>query len=345
VNGFAEKTGGDCPSIEVLEYASISTACLPPIEKHVASCAQCAARIKQLREDAALMRELATATQKPATIDTNAPREITGYTRIEELHRGGQGVLWKAIQADTNRLTVIKSLRHGHFASDEERARFQREIELVGRLRHPGIVTVFGSGTTPTGERYIAMEYVDGLRLDEWARIQWGEPPSWTASDLKMFANLFVEICDAVGHAQQRGIIHRDLKPSNLLIDDFGKPHVLDFGVAKECDEQAAMITHECEFVGTYAYASPEQFKADRATIGTWTDVYSIGVMAFEVMTGRRPHEWTGSLADFTQAVCEDSPPNPRQLNPSISRDLSTIIVRSLATDPSRRYNHARTGG
>ena len=337
-----DEQSSDCPSDDELELAPLAS-CPWHIKEHIQSCARCAMRVQELQREAELIREIAGAVGnegKPQR--TEKPDGIEGYTRLNEIYRGGQGVVYKAVQTDTNRVVALKSLRSGHFASREERARFQREIELIAKLKHPGIVTSFGSGTADSGERFIAMEYIDGDRLDRWAMLKWDTPPEWTPGKLREFALLFVDLCDAAAHAQQRGIIHRDLKPSNVLVDESGAPRVLDFGIARDADtDESAQLTQGQEFVGTYAYAAPEQFLGGGSAIGTWTDVYSIGVMAYEILTGERPHPWTGSLPELTRAVCEDDPADPTTSNPTISRDIATIVLKAIAIDPDRRYQSA----
>ncbi|MEQ9616738.1 MAG: serine/threonine-protein kinase [Phycisphaerales bacterium] len=328
-----------CPSEDELELASLAS-CPWHIREHITACPRCQQRLDRIRADEELIREIAGAV--PAKRANRSASGFEGYDDLTEIHRGGQGVVYRATQRDTNRVVALKTLRSGHFASREERARFQREIELVARLRHPGIVTVFGSGTTDSGERFITMEYVEGDRLDRWAHIKWDKPPAWTAATLREFATLFADLCDAAAHAQQRGVIHRDLKPSNVLVDETGAPRVLDFGIARESDdEETARLTQGHEFVGTYAYAAPEQFKGGGDALGTWTDVYAIGVMAYEVLTGERPHAWTGSLPELTRAVCETEPEDPIKRNPTVSKDIATIVLRALAIDPERRYQSA----
>jgi len=342
MSSLGEEPREGCPSDEELELAALAS-CPWDIKEHAQTCAKCSARLLELEHEAELIREIAGAVGSgDAQHRAGKSDGIEGYKRLAEIYRGGQGVVYKAIQIDTNRVVALKALKSGHFATREERARFQREIELVARLKHPGIVTVFGSGTADTGERYIAMEYIEGERLDRFAGARWGKSPEWNAKTLREFALLFVDLCDAAAHAQQRGIIHRDLKPSNVLVDENGSPRVLDFGIARESDaDEAAQLTQGHEFVGTYAYAAPEQFRGGGSAIGTWTDVYAIGVMAYEVLTGARPHTWTGSLPDLTRAVCEDDAADPSLINASISRDIATIVLKALAIDPERRYQSA----
>lgn len=335
-------SGGDesCPPREELERAALE-GCPESLERHMETCEACARVFGEILEEATLIADIARAVNDADAEPARDSEVVEGYTLLEEIHRGGQGVVWKAVQHDTNRVVALKALHAGLFAGEAERARFQREIELVARLRHPGIVTVYGSIASATGQRWIAMEYIDGKRLDDWSRSRWGESPDWTPETAREYAKLFASICDAVAHAQRRGVIHRDLKPSNVLVDAEGSPRVLDFGIARESEGVGDQVTRADEFVGTYAYAAPEQFDAERGGIGTWTDVYAISVMAYEVLTGTRPHAWEGSLPEFVRRVCEETPARPRSVNPGVTRDLEVIVLRGLASDPARRYQSA----
>ena len=181
-------------------------------------------------------------------------KSLAGYEIIERIHHGGQGIVYRARQCSTNRIVAIKLLLHGPFATRAQRLRFEREIELVSRLRHPSIVTLYESGLV-AGRQYFAMEFVEGLPIDHYVIL----------NDLSVreCVELFVVVCRAVSHAHQRGIIHRDLKPSNILVDSEGRPHVLDFGLAKDLTNSsgagsASSLSVTGQILGTWRYLSPE---------------------------------------------------------------------------------------
>ncbi|KAA0216464.1 MAG: serine/threonine protein kinase [Leptolyngbya sp. PLA3] len=289
-------------------------------------------RLEQIRKDNELLAELMTTGSKTPELDT-----IGGYELLGEIHRGGQGVVYKARQKATDRLVAVKTLIQGAFATETQRIRFEREVRLAARLKHPSIVTVHESGRTPLGTNYIALELVEGERLDEYAR------PLRERGDLRAIAALFSAICDAIRYAHQRGVIHRDLKPGNVLVDSKGVPHVLDFGIAKGFDEEAGGIatTRTGEFVGTLAYAAPEQLSRDADLVDVRIDIYALGVMLYEACTGERPVKGVGALSDIIARIITQPPTPPRALNPRIDRDLETIILTALAKQPRERYQTA----
>ncbi|MFQ5434929.1 MAG: protein kinase, partial [Anaerolineae bacterium] len=183
---------------------------------------------------------------------TEPPIEIEGYEILRELHRGGQGIVYQAIQKTTPRKVAIKVLLEGPFASERAKRRFEREIELVAQLRHPNIIAVFHSGRTADGRQYCVMDYVRGIPLDQYVHDH-----KLTLEDaLKLFST----VCDAVNYAHQKGVIHRDLKPSNILVDSAGVSKVLDFGLAKQLAGPAdSVVSLTSQVVGTLPYMSPEQ--------------------------------------------------------------------------------------
>jgi len=263
--------------------------------------------------------------------------EISGYAELVELERGGQGVVYQARQCSTNQLVAIKVLRSGASATDEDRFRFCREIELVAALDHSSIVRVHDSGITPQGQPFYVMELVDGLPVDEACE--------QAGMDLAGRLALFAAICDAVGHAHWHGIIHRDLKPRNILVDGDGHPHILDFGLAKLTSDRtgagaAALdsVTRSGQFLGSLAWASPEQVERTPEQVGLGTDVYSLGAILYQLLTGQLPHGVTTNLVEAVRGITVAPPVPPRSIRPQIPTDVETIVLRCLAKEPGRRY-------
>lgn len=328
---------------------------------HVETCDRCRMRIDALQRDRAFMDEIVGAlsdvshrssTETPAAL-TSATLTIAGYEIDGELHRGAQGVVFKAHQKSTNRKVALKVLYHESGTSLRMRQRFMREIELAAQLRHPNVVTIFDSGETDDGRMYFAMEYIDGPRLDAFAKTLAGEADARPAAFRRRVLQLFDAICAGVAHAHERGVIHRDLKPGNILIAAGGEPKVLDFGLAKataaEVNERFALNTIAGSFMGTIAYASPEQTRGKPDEIDTRSDVYALGVLLHELVTGRLPYDVTGPLADGIDNVLNAEPETPLRWRPMgegdsagearpVDRDLETIILKALAKAPARRY-------
>ncbi|MBN1513833.1 MAG: protein kinase [Phycisphaerae bacterium] len=257
---------------------------------------------------------------------------IQGYDLVRELGRGGQGNVYEAIQKETHRIVALKTLRLGRYASDRDRLRFEREVDVVAHLRHPNIVTLYESGESG-GHQYFAMEFVRGRPLDRYL--------ADTRLGITHTVELFRKVSAAVAHAHRNGVVHRDLKPRNVLVDDDGEPHVLDFGLARGGGraflKDGSPVTVTGEFMGTLAYAAPEQF-GDCAHIDAPADVYALGVMLYETLTGRQPHDLSVDFSTLLHSVRETQPRRPRAIRPDIDRDLETIILRSMAPDPARRY-------
>ncbi len=295
-------------------------------------------------DEGGLLAELRSARQSRAGTPI-----IPGYDELIELRRGGQGVVYSAVQRSTRRRVAIKVLIEGALASESARRRFEREIDLAANLRHPGIVRVYDSGITgpPTpGFAYLVMEFVEGTSLaDHLASLR--RESSGTAFYQRV-VSLFSRIIDAVSHAHQRGVIHRDLKPGNIRVDSAGEPRVLDFGLAKLGSQTARelTVTTSGQFVGSLPWASPEQValadgSSAAADVDVRTDMYSIGAMLYQALSGRLPIDVSGSMTGAVQRIAQEEPPRLRTIARDIPEDLDTIVHKCLAKDRTRRYESA----
>jgi len=272
---------------------------------------------------------------------------IPGYDILSEIHRGGQGVVYRARQRSTKRDVAIKVLLEGPFASRAARRRFEREIELVAGLNHPHIVAVFDSGSTSDGRQFCVMDYVDGARLDHFVR----DNKLDAGSTLKLFA----DICDAVNFAHQRGVMHRDLKPSNILVDLEGRPRILDFGLAKQvAADDDPLVSMTGQVLGTLPYLSPEQARGAHDQVDIRADVYALGVILYELLTGQYPYPVVGQLADVLLHIAETAPRRPGiawrkdagvRAAPDggcpLNDEIETISLKALSKEPDRRYQSA----
>jgi serine/threonine-protein kinase len=330
-----------CPPRDELERLAAGAPSDDATRAHVAACPSCSEQIAAIERDNALLAEFVEANRDRVAHGPGLAVGATpdGYEVLEEIHRGSQGVVYRAVQTATKRVVALKVMLQGAFATDRQRKRFEREVELVASLRHPGIVTVFDSGVDGEGRHYLAMEHVDGVPLDRW------DGPGGRGrgpADVGAVLALFGRIADAVAAAHRRGIIHRDLKPANILVDESGAPHVLDFGLAKivgpEEMGEAVLATMAGEFLGTFAYAAPEQVAGDPALVDTRTDVHALGVILYEMLTGERPYRLAGSVRDVVRTIAEGEPRRPRTVRPDLDDDLEAILLHALAREPDRRY-------
>ena len=258
------------------------------------------------------------------------PCDFGPYELIREIGRGGMGVVYEARQKGLDRSVAVKMILAGHLASPELVRRFQTEARAAARLRHSNIVHIHDVGQF-NGQDFFAMEYIEGQSLAQ--RIKQGP------TDVNAAARLVSTVARAVEHLHQQGIVHRDLKPSNILLDADGQPYVTDFGLAKVFADGADM-TATGVIAGTPSYMAPEQASGRRAEITAATDVYSLGAILYELLTGRPPfHE--ESTFDTLMAVLSGDPPMPRSLNPRIPRGLELICLKCLAKEPQDRYESA----
>lgn len=261
---------------------------------------------------------------------------IGRYRILRPLASGGMGEVYEAEQDSPRRIVALKVLRSG-LASPVLVRRFEHEAELLGRLRHPNIAQVYDAGTCDRGfgpVPFFAMELVpDASPITSYAAAH--------ALGLRERIGLFLAVCEAVSHGHQRGVIHRDLKPGNILIDAGGAVKVIDFGVARVVDagDGVTIQTDAGQLIGTIGYMSPEQLSADPAELDIRTDVYSLGVVLFEVLCGRLPHEvGERSVLEAARVIREEPPARPSGIRPALRGDLETILLFALEKDKNRRY-------
>ncbi|MGE0555003.1 MAG: tetratricopeptide repeat protein [Gemmatimonadales bacterium] len=261
------------------------------------------------------------------------------YRIVGVLGSGGMGTVYRAERADGayDRQVAIKMVRAERLLADS-RARFERERQILGRLRHPGIATLVDGGVTEAGEAYLAMELIDGVSVTAFAQRE--------GLGLRGRVALAIEVADAVEYAHRNLVVHRDLKPSNILVDDQGHPKLLDFGIARLLDDEVEGVTRTGIVPLTPDYAAPEQIRGEPVT--TATDVYALGAVLYQLLTGERPLGPVGSRWNDLQRVLEEPPPPlsaakglDRSARRALAGDLETIVQKALHKDPARRYPSA----
>lgn len=267
---------------------------------------------------------------------------LTGYQVYEELARGGQGVVYRALQQATGRIVALKVLHSGREVTARHLGRFAREIELVARLRHNHVVAVYDSGVV-LGRPFFAMEYIDGLSIDDYVLLN--------RPTVNECVALFVRICRAVASVHQCGVIHRDLKPGNILVDLDGNPHLLDFGFAK-CfdDDESQSLSVAGQVIGTLPFLCPDQVRDKEAIADMRSDVYALGVILHLLLTGKMPYPVNGSPAEVCRNIIYTIPGSIERRCESdcescavgpISADLSLVVLKALAKERERRYQTA----
>ncbi|MBU0640691.1 MAG: serine/threonine-protein kinase [Planctomycetes bacterium] len=272
-----------------------------------------------------------------------ADTRIGAYRIVRTIAVGGMGTVYEAIQDHPQRTVALKVIRAG-VASPSALRRFQHEAELLGRLSHPEIARVYEAGTYATSpdendtRPFFAMEYVEEAEIiTEYA--------DRAGLDTGARLALLLKVCDATHYAHQRGVIHRDLKPANVLVDRSGQPRIIDFGVARltESDRQiTTMRTDVGQLIGTIPYMSPEQVTGDPSALDVRSDVYALGVLGFELLTGQLPYEVTGrAIPDALRLILNEEPKKPSALNRTLRGDIETILSKALEKEKQRRYGSA----
>src|SRR5688572_18696777 len=263
--------------------------------------------------------------------------KIGRYKIRRLIGEGGMGAVYEAEQEQPQRTVALKVIKPG-LAGPELLRRFAQEAQALGRLQHPGIAQIYDAGTADTGfgsQPYFAMEFIRGAALRDYA--------DGRNLGLRERLELMVKVCEAVHHAHQRGLIHRDLKPGNIIVDETGQPKILDFGVARvtDSDTQATLQTDVGQLVGTLNYMSPEQVLADPLDIDTRSDVYALGVILYELLSGRLPYQISKRLHEAMQTIREEDPSRLSTIDRRYRGDIETIAAKALEKDKTRRYSSA----
>ncbi|PYL69043.1 MAG: hypothetical protein DMF28_04700, partial [Verrucomicrobia bacterium] len=252
------------------------------------------------------------------------------YELLEEIGRGGQGVVYRARQKSLNRTVALKVIGLGHWATEAHLKRFRREAEAAASLEHPCIVPIYEVGERD-GSCYFSMKFIEGGHLDELVRRE-PMPP-------RRAAELIAKVASTVHYAHEHRILHRDIKPGNILLDAKGEPHLTDFGLARLVETEST-VTRTLEVLGTPSYMAPEQAVGNNAAVSSATDVYGLGAVLYQLLTGQPPFAG-GTTYETIKLLLDTEPRQPRLLNPKIDRDLSTICLKCLEKDPERRYSSA----
>src|SRR5437667_2838557 len=252
------------------------------------------------------------------------------YELLEQIGRGGQGVVFRARQKSLNRTVALKVINLGQWASKAHLKRFRLEAEAAAKVEHPGIVPIHEVGERD-GSCYFSMKFVEGGQLDEVVTRE--------AMPIRRAVEFIAKVARIVHYAHEHGILHRDIKPGNILLDQKGEPHLTDFGLVRLVESESS-VTHTLDVLGTPSYMAPEQAVGNNAGVSSVTDVYGIGAVLYQLLTGQPPFA-SGATYETIKLLLDTEPKKPRLLNPKIDRDLSTICLKCLEKDPKRRYPSA----
>jgi len=352
-----------CPDDATLETYATGALDGPDMEHvkgHLTTCSACRERVDELRGDDELVgalrglsgaRELiasgssvasggvAGATVAGADVSSGVWPKIGGFTLLRVIGEGGMGVVFEADQLRPRRRVAVKVMSGVFRGSDSASSRrlklFVREADALARLNHSDIAAVYSAGHSAEGVPYMAMELVDGLPLDRYLM----EVKPGVAERLELLGR----VCRAVDYAHGQGVVHRDLKPRNILVTRFGIPKVLDFGLAKLTDEDSnpGSRTSEGMVAGTAGYMSPEQMRGETGRVDGRTDVYALGVILYQCLTGRAPAKRGSSVGNMAREITEGVLPRASQETPELGGAIDAVVLRALAADVAERYQTA----
>src|SRR5262245_10597822 len=253
--------------------------------------------------------------------------EVGDYELLQEVGRGGQGVVFRSRQKSLNRIVALKVIGLGQWATPAHLKRFRLEAEAAASLDHPCIVPIYEIGERD-GQCYFSMKFVEGGQLDEVVK--------QTPISIHQAVELVAKVARTVHYAHEHGILHRDIKPGNILLDKNGEPHLTDFGLARLVESEST-VTRTVEVLGTPSYMAPCQASGEHTKLSKATDVYGLGAVLYQLLTGHPPFAG-GTTYETIKLVLEAEPRKPRLLNPKVDRELSTICLKCLEKDPQRRY-------
>ena len=256
--------------------------------------------------------------------------ELGDYELLEEIGRGGQGVVFRARQKSLNRIVALKVIGLGQWATKAHLKRFRLEAEAAASLDHPCIVPIYEVGERD-GQCYFSMKFVEGGQLDEVVK--------HTPISIRQAVELIAKVARTVHYAHEHGILHRDIKPGNILLDAKGEPHLTDFGLARLVESEST-VTRTVEVLGTPSYMAPEQAAGNNTKLTNATDVYGLGAILYQLLTGHPPFAG-GTTYETIKLLLETEPRPPRLWNAKVDRDLSTICLKCLEKDPQRRCSSA----
>src|SRR6266487_4314446 len=257
-------------------------------------------------------------------------KDFGDYELLEEIGRGGQGVVYRARQKSLNRIVALKVIGLGQWATKVHLKRFRLEAEAAASLDHPCIVPIYEVGERD-GQCYFSMKFVEGGQLDAVVRR--------SSMSIRHAVELIAKVARTVHYAHEHGILHRDIKPGNILLDAKGEPHLTDFGLARLVETEST-VTRTMEVLGTPSYMAPEQAVGNNSAVSSVTDVYGLAAVLYQLLTGHPPFAG-GTTYETIRLLLDTEPRQPRLLNPKVDRDLSTICLKCLEKDPRRRYSSA----